>query len=546
MLKSSTGLVVSLALTLGAFGCSDGGGGGTGTAGTTGGRGGTSGGTAGTGGGAGGATAGSSGGSTAGTGGGSAGSGGGTGGATAGSGGATGGATAGTGGATGGATAGAGGRGGGGGTGGGTAGSGGATAGSGGATGGSTAGTGGGTAGTGGGTAGTGGGPVIPPNPALTGTATRPQLAAGTDYTILKYFEKTGALGALTTDNWNPTVTGAGDVATFTATYTVAASGGTHTSIQAALDAAVAAGGTARVYIKVEPGTYRETVCHRANTPPITLYSANADASMTVIVNNGNAGKVYTDPPATDPRWNPCAATNPPAAGSNYGTSGSATVAIYARDFHAKNLTFANDFAEGAATSNIQAVALMTQQDKLIFENVRVLGHQDSLYVKTGNVDTVQRAYFKGCYVEGDTDFIFGRATFVLDGCEIKYLGARRGATSGGYVVSPSTDVRNAYGLLIINSMFTSDGVPNAGTVALGRAWDEGQQAASYPTATAAGGYPNGQVVIRDSVLGAHIIGAAPWAAAATTSRAYSSVAAGAIPANRLWELSNTGAGAAP
>ena len=177
-------------------------------------------------------------------------------------------------------------------------------------------------------------------------------------------------------------------------------------------------------------------------------------------------------------------------------------------------------------TSNIQAVALMTQNDKLIFENVRVLGNQDSLYVKTGNVDTVQRAYFKNCYVEGDTDFIFGRATFVLDNCEIKYLGARRGATSGGYVVSPSTDFRNAYGLLIINSMFTSDGVPNAGTVFLGRAWDEGQASggATYPLPGTTGGYPNGQVVIRNSMLGAHIIAAAPWAAASTTSRAYSSV----------------------
>jgi pectinesterase len=511
MRTSSTGLAIAMAVSLGTFGCSSGGGGGTGTGG--GGAGGAAGGTAGS-------TAGSSGGSAAGTGGGAAGTGGGAAG--------TGGSAAGTGGGAAG-------------TGGSAAGTGGGAAG----TGGSAAGTGGGAAGTGGGAAGTGGGPVIPPNPTLGGTATRPQLADGTDYTILKYLEKAGPVTALVTDNWDPTTMGVGDVATFTPTYTVAMTGGTHTSIQAALDAAVTAGGTNRVFIRVEPGTYRETVCHRSNTPPITLYSPNADASMTVIVNNGSAGKVYTDPPPTDPRWNPCASNTPPAANATYGTSGSATVAIYARDFHAKNLTFANDFAEGTATSSIQAVALMTQQDKLIFENVRVLGNQDTLYVKSGNVDTVQRAYFKNCYVEGDVDFIFGRGTFVLDGCEIKYLGARRGATSGGYIVSPSTDVRNAYGLLIINSMFTSDGVPNAGTIALGRAWDEGQQSATYPAPTAAGGFPNGQVLVRSSMLGAHIIGASPWVAAATTSRAYSSTANGAIPANRLWELMNTGPGAA-
>ena len=55
----------------------------------------------------------------------------------------------------------------------------------------------------------------------------------------------------------------------------------------------------------------------------------------------------------------------PPAVDATYGTSGSAAVAFYARDFQAKNLTFANDYVE-VGTSNIQAVALMTQQDKLI------------------------------------------------------------------------------------------------------------------------------------------------------------------------------------
>ncbi len=488
MRKSSpAGLVVPvLVLALGAWGCSDGGGGGTaGTGGGAAGRGGTGGGAAGTGGSTGGATAGT-GGSAAGTGGATGGSTAGTGGSTAGTGGAagrggTGGGTAGTGGATGGSTAGTGGA------------TGGSTAGTGGATGGSTAGTGGATAGTGGGTAGTGGGTGGTPSFPQPGADRHGDAAAADgghrlhDPQVLR--EGRHRSPAWCTDNWDPTA-GVGDVATFTATYTVAATGGTHTTVQAALNAAVTAGGTTRVYIKVEPGTYRETVCLKASPtpPPITLYSTNADASMTTIVNNANAGKLYVDA-TTQPPWNPCAASAAPAVDATYGTSGSAAVAFYARDFQAKNLTFANDYAE-AGTSNIQAVALMTQNDKQIYENVRVLGNQDSLYVKTGNVDTVQRVYFKNCYVEGDTDFIFGRATFVLDNCEIKYLGARRGATSGGYVVSPSTDVRNAYGLLIINSMFTSDGVPNAGTVFLGRAWDEGQQTATYPTPTAAGGLP--------------------------------------------------------
>jgi pectinesterase len=215
-------------------------------------------------------------------------------------------------------------------------------------------------------------------------------------------------------------------------------------------------------------------------------------------------------------------------------------MAIYARDFHAKNLTISNDFDEAAA-SNVQAVALMTQNDKLIFDNVRLLGNQDTLYVKTGNVDTVQRAYFKACTVEGDVDFIFGRATFVLDGCTIRLVGNRR---TTGNVISPSTDARNGYGLLIINSVIVADAGISANGMALGRAWDESFGSMTYPAAS--GIYPNGQAVIRDSMLDAKVNTAMPWSAAATTSRAYSSVPVGMVPANRLWEFANTGPGAAP
>jgi pectin methylesterase-like acyl-CoA thioesterase len=46
--------------------------------------------------------------------------------------------------------------------------------------------------------------------------------------------------------------------------------------------------------------------------------------------------------------------------------------------------------------------------------------------------------------------------------------------------------------------------------------------------------------VIRESVLGAHINKAAPWAAAATSGRAYSA------SGNRFFEFCNSGKGAGP
>jgi pectinesterase len=372
------------------------------------------------------------------------------------------------------------------------------------------------------------------------GVSMRPQLTAAeaASHTVLQYLARAGAIGALQTDDWDPTG-GVGDVGTFTPRFTVAASGGTHTTIQSAVDAAVSAGGADRIFIAVGAGTYREMVCVPSTAPAITLYGTNADASATVIVNDNYSGK----PKTSGQSANPC---NPNLTGATYGTSGSATFAAYGKGFEAKNLTFSNDTDEGAvgATSGVQAVALMTQGDKLVFDNVRVLGNQDTLYVKSPGPGVVARAYFKDCYVEGDVDFVFGRGTAVLDGCEIKYLTSRVAAGSGN-VVAPSTDARNERGILVIHSRLTAGPSP-AGTAYLGRAWDEGAgDLAGYAMAIATGIYPNGQVLIRDSVLEAQVRPRDPWRAAATTDRPYSSIA-GAYPANRLYEYDNSGPGSAP
>jgi pectinesterase len=304
--------------------------------------------------------------------------------------------------------------------------------------------------------------------------------------------------------------------------------------VQGDVVSAAGDGGTGRVYIRVQPGTYREFVCVPFGAPPITLYGTGAQPSDTVIVFNNYSGKMK---PVGQP-GNPC---SPSTSSGSYGTSGSATFAAYANDFQAKNLTFSNDTDETGITNNAQGVALMTQGDKLVFENVRVLGNQDSLYVKSSSPEIIQRAYFKGSYVEGDVDFIFGRATFVLDGCEIKQLTNRQ---KTGNALAPSTDARNPFGILVINSTFTADMGAASGSIQLGRAWDESQQdIATYTRNVATGVYPNGQALVRQSALGAHIA-AAPWRSAATTNRPFNSEA-GILPANRLYEYANTGPGSA-
>jgi pectinesterase len=487
----------------GGHGGSSGSAGNGGGAGTTGGAG-----TVGTGGGAGSTTTGgSSGTGTGGVGGGGASGGGGSGA----SGGSTGGATAGRGGSTAGtgATAGAGGSstGGAGGAGGARGGTTGTAGGAGGARGG-TSGTAGGS-GAGGARGGTTGNAGTSGNAGTTGsagsnatctsiagTSTRPQLtsAEAANYTIAKYL-------ASGPDAWDPTA-GLGAASSFTPSFTVASDGsGTHTSVQAALTAA--ASGSTRRYILVKPGTYRGVVSISGSTP-ITLYGADGDASRVVIVNSASSGD----------------------AG---GTAQSSTFTSKAAGLQLMNLTISNDFATPTSGSNIQAVALYTTGDKTVLQNVRLHGFQDTLYVDSSSATGIARVYIKNSFIEGDTDFIFGRAVLVIDGGEIHYLALRKGTGSGVHF-APSTHVNNMYGFLATHVNFTAESGAPSSKISLGRSWD---QSSTTPT-------PNGQAVIRESTLGGHINKTAPWAAAATSGRAYSATG------NRFNEYCNGGPGAGP
>jgi pectinesterase len=355
--------------------------------------------------------------------------------------------------------------------------------------------------------------------PDFTGTDARPQLtdAAAACYTIKNYLAQAGTIGSLVRDDWDPSAT----PLTIPAKpdYTVAADGsGTHTTVQAAITAALASGSASRLSILIKPGTYRELVCVKpasgVTAIPLTLYGADSDASkVTIVYNNGSGVTVTTE------NTNPCATPS----GTTHGTSDSSTVIVATRQFQAMNLTLANDFAEPSGQSAVQAPALTAQSDQLVFQNVRFLGNQDTVQYKSGKVTEVARAYFKSCYVEGDVDLIFGRGTMVFDGCTIKYLTDRK---TGSTIFAPSTESTHPFGILVIGSQIGSASGTNS--TYLGRAWDD-----------SSGTSPNGQVVVRESTLDASIRSAAPWTTS-TQGRAFSA------SGNRMYEYKNTGAGTAP
>ncbi|WP_045742177.1 pectinesterase family protein [Actinoplanes rectilineatus] len=258
----------------------------------------------------------------------------------------------------------------------------------------------------------------------------------------------------------------------------VAADGtGDHTSVQAAIDA-VPDGATSPVRIGVRPGTYLGQVIVPAAKTHVELHGLGHRPSDAVIADDRANG-------------------TPKPGGGTWGTSGSASVTVDGAGFRAVNLTFANLFDEAAhpEITNRQAVAVLTRADRLVFDRVRFLANQDTLYVNSTAAAVVARSYFRDCYVEGDVDFIFGRGTAVFDRTRVHSLD--RGSIPNGYVTAPSTDITNPYGLLFQHCRFTAD-APD-GTVLLGRPWHPGQD----PNAI-------GATIIRESWIGAHIP-ATPW-----------------------------------
>lgn len=139
--------------------------------------------------------------------------------------------------------------------------------------------------------------------------------------------------------------------------------------------------------------------------------------------------------------------------GDEMSTSGSSTVYIYAPDFYAEHITFANTAGRVG-----QAVACFIDGDRAYFKNCRFLGNQDTLYT----YGKESRQYYEGCYIEGTVDFIFGWSTVVFKDCEIHSLG-------DGYVTAPSTDQGKAYGYVFWNCRLTA--ADEAGKVYLSRPW---------------------------------------------------------------------------
>ena len=284
-------------------------------------------------------------------------------------------------------------------------------------------------------------------------SGTRPQLSAAQAKQfaygeVLKYV---GAAGKESVDPWDPLADPLARGAAFTPDYivdhTVKADGvKTFGTIQQAVNRAVldsAAHRGKRLYMLVKPGTYQELVYIPADTAPLTMYGDGKDPAATKVTAKLDAsvtGAAYAA------QYGPQFAKAAPGAQAMYaaikdraviGTFGTATVWVQNNGFQARNLTFENGYnkdignARAESLPNVnnvhhQALALQVDgSDKAQFENIRLIGFQDTLYLKSPRIGSTSRSFFNKSYIEGDVDFIFGDSTAYFRQTEIKSIGDR-------------------------------------------------------------------------------------------------------------------------
>jgi len=241
-------------------------------------------------------------------------------------------------------------------------------------------------------------------------------------------------------------------------TLTVAQDGtGDFNSIQNAITS-IRDLGPAEVVIKIKPGTYNEKIVIPSWKQKVTLQGENA--ATTIISNNDYSGKIKS------------------VNQEKINTFTSYTMLIAGDDVKLNNLTIIN-----TSCNEGQAVALHVEGDRFIAVNCNITGCQDALYAATGH----SRQFYKDCYIQGTTDFIFGEATAVFTGCTIKNL-------SNSYITAAATTSNQRYGFVFFNChIVAKDEVIKC---YLGRPWR-----------------PYAQTVFINCILGKHIVpeGWNPW-----------------------------------
>jgi hypothetical protein len=194
--------------------------------------------------------------------------------------------------------------------------------------------------------------------------------------------------------------------------YTISLDGsGDFCTLQAAVDA-VSSSDPCRTLIKVKKGTYREIVNIPSGKNNMTWLGE--DTNTTIIA--GYNRELF-----------------------NSGTSKRVMIKNYGNGFRMYNMTFRNTAPDNSG----QAETIRTDALQCLAKNCKYKSYQDTLLINSG------QAYFNDCYIEGDTDYIWGAGTAYFDRCEMRSLSTQ------SYITQPRA-AQDANGLFLVDCNLTS------------------------------------------------------------------------------------------
>ncbi len=244
-----------------------------------------------------------------------------------------------------------------------------------------------------------------------------------------------------------------------------------------------------RITVHIAPGTYREQIV--VNTPYISFVN-DTDEEVLLTWYYG-IGYQYYSIDSTG-YYNPENAYDKYAKGKPSDWGCAVYIKPAATAFRAEGITFENSFnryitdeelldgvePSGAEAINLErkygvdvqskaaterAAAVVIKADKVEFKDCSFLSSQDTLL--TGNA--AYDVYFKNCFIEGQTDYIYGDGNVIFDACELSFKGYSAGST-GGYITAakPSSGVS---GYLFRNCVVTASDELTVTPGYLGRPW---------------------------------------------------------------------------
>ena len=227
--------------------------------------------------------------------------------------------------------------------------------------------------------------------------------------------------------------------------------------------------------IHIGEGIYHEKLfCEKSD---ITFIGAGAD--KTIIEYDDGAFDIMED-------------------GSKRGTFRSYTAFFGGKKATVKNMTIANTAGDGSLRG--QALAVYADADICFFENVKMTGHQDTLFCaplplterqKNGfmgprvlNPRKKTKQLYRNCEIYGDVDFIFGGADAVFEDCLIvcnnreKIVtsnGSNEGDKAGGRFINgyitAACGTKDDLGFIFKNCTFKGEEGCAEASVFLGRPW---------------------------------------------------------------------------